>query len=640
MSNLSKKNINAVLHDIKHPKKGPRAIKEISRGRPIDKSKPQVKLTLVWVAICAVIVLSGYGLYVSGVTSTIAESMRGWGNDRWDSASGDPLLSSDAVLKLPKFFGDIKNVVTAIREISGSVRDLNSRGLVLVMSGTGGDEFLDILKRIHRNLAILNNIGFDVGGQIPTFISKQNSDVGNFLSDAKELERGLGAIIGFLDVPEDRRVILFFQNHSEIRPTGGFIGSYGEVVLGKGSVKSIKVDDIYTPDRDSLYKIVPPKQLQSITAGWGARDANWFFDFPTSAEKVLELLEASEMYVNDGVKFDGAVALNANVVSDILRIIGPIYVPEYDVTLTSENFLFAVRDEVEAARSANPKENPKQILALIAPTIIERVQALNDDAKADLVVSLMNRAFNKDLQVYFRDSELQEFVAGTPFSGSVYEFPGVFNGDYLAVVDSNIAGGKTDIFVEQSITLDSEITSDSKVKDSLIIERQHAGDNEEEELYRKVNQNFIKIFTPPDTVLGSAVGITPKTVVPRVDYGSDYSVDPVLSAIEVTLTAFDELDLESYVESGKKVFAGWFSTSPGETRKLELTYERGGLFVGNGAKYQFVFDKQSGVKSSLNYKVTAPDGYLWRENGSNVFSYSGNSIPARLVLNLTLVNQE
>src|SRR3989338_1324574 len=151
MSNLSKKNINSVLHDIKHPKKGPRAIKEISRGRPIDKSKPQVKLTLVWVAICAVIVLSGYGLYVSGVTSTIAESIRGWGNDRWDSASGDPLLSSDAVLKLPKFF----------REIRGSVRDLNSRGLVLVMSGTGGDEFLDILKRIHRNLAILNNIGFD-----------------------------------------------------------------------------------------------------------------------------------------------------------------------------------------------------------------------------------------------------------------------------------------------------------------------------------------------------------------------------------------------------------------------------------------------------------------------------------------------
>ena len=125
-----------------------------------------------------------------------------------------------------------------------------------------------------------------------------------------------------------------------------------------------------------------------------------------------------------------------------------------------------------------------------------------------------------------------------------------------------------------------------------------------------------------------------------MDYGSDYSVDPVLSAIESTLTAFDELDLESYVESGKKVFAGWFSTSPGETRKLELTYERGGLFVGNGAKYQFVFDKQSGVKSSLNYKVTAPDGYLWRENGSSVFSYSGNSIPARLVLNLTLVNQE
>jgi len=638
MSYRSRKNISAVLHDVKHPGKGPRSPKKsIKTEPPKTKKKFHTKPVLVGLVIGLLVGISGYGLYVSGVAGSVTNSVRSWTSDGVDVSHEDLAFSSESLFKLPSFFGNITDVISAAREISGGINDLNNRGLALVFSGTGGDEFINILKRIHGNLALLNDIGFDVGDQISSLITDDNG-LNNLIADAQGLENGLGAIISFLDVGEDRRVILLFENHSEIRPSGGFVGSYGEVVLNKGSIRSIDVNDIYTPDRSVKYRIVPPKQLQSITIGWGARDANWFFDFPSSAEKFLELLEASPMYVNDDAKFDGAIALNANVVSDVLKIVGPIYVPEHDVTLTSDNFLLAIREEVEEARDENPKENPKQILELITPTILERVQSLDQDSKRELLLSLMVRALNKDLKFYFRDGELQEFIEDTPFAGKVYELPDVFNGDYLAVVNANVAGGKTDIFIDQDITLNSTITSRGSVQNELIVERRHFGQNEEQELYRSTNQNFIKIFTPLGTSLNSESGADDKRIEPRINYKEEgYSFDPDLQELESTFVDIASSKVDRYLESGKNVFAGWIITPAGETRTLRISYSGGELFIGQGAKYQFVFDKQSGVESSLKYTVAAPNGYMWRESGEKEYSYESDSIPNRLVLNLTLV---
>ena len=635
MSNLSKKNIQSTLHDIKHPQKGPRVPK--FEEKIIEKPKFRTKSVAVGLILAVLISVSGYGLYVSGSTGKIADSVRNWGQYR-NEDEVTLAVSSDLLFKLPGYFGNITDIIGAIRGVSGGVSDLNNRGLALLFSGSGGEEFLDILKRIRDSIAKLNNLGFDVGEQVSGLSLIGDENTKELLSDTKKLEDGLSAIISFLDVDGDRRVVLLFENHSEIRPSGGFVGSYADVTLDKGSVKNIKVDDIYTPDRNAKYKIVPPIQLQSITTGWGARDANWFFDFPTSAEKTLELLESSEIYIHDGVKFDGAISINANVVSDILSVVGPIYVPEHDVTLTSENFIFAVRDEVESAREENPKENPKQILGLIAPTIIDRMQNLSEEKKTELMIAMIGRAYNKDLKFYFRDGELQKFIEDTPFSGSVYALPETFNGDYLAVVNANVAGGKTDIFINQSVALESIITTGGILTNNLTITRHHSGDTSEEELYRKLNQNFIKIFTPQGATLNSAAGVTPKTVSPKINYDSEgYSVDSVLNEIEKTRSKIG-FNVEKYIEFGKDVFSAWFSTPPGESRTLELVYKRDGIFVENGAKFEFVLEKQSGVGSSFSYAIHAPDGYIWRESGSGEYSYSTDSIPGRLVINLTLAD--
>ena len=44
--------------------------------------------------------------------------------------------------------------------------------------------------------------------------------------------------------------------------------------------------------------------------------------------------------------------------------------------------------------------------------------------------------------VYFRDWRLENFADELGISGNVLELPDGFSGDYLAVVNANIAGGE------------------------------------------------------------------------------------------------------------------------------------------------------------------------------------------------------
>jgi len=166
-----------------------------------------------------------------------------------------------------------------------------------------------------------------------------------------------------------------------MRPAGGFIGSYGVLTLNHATLTDINVDDIYNADRQFNQKYIPPRELQAITTDWGARDANWFFDFPTSARKVMAFLEQTDLYQHTDIEFAGAIAINTNVLGSILNIIGPIDVPSYGHVLTSENFLSTLQHEVEAGRDKQPGQNPKRILSVLAPLLLEKLSVLTDEQK-------------------------------------------------------------------------------------------------------------------------------------------------------------------------------------------------------------------------------------------------------------------
>lgn len=404
-------------------------------------------------------------------------------------------------------------------------------------------------------------------------LNKEIPRIEEFMAKAADYSEALMVILGR---SSPQRYLVLFQNTSELRPTGGFPGSYALVEFDKGVMKQFFVDDIYNPDGQMKEKIVPPKPLQRITPNWGLRDSTWFPDFAASAGK------AAEFYYKDTkVLVDGVIAVNVDLVPELLKVTGPIEMPDFGVTLDSENFLAEVQEEVEYLKT---KGQPKEILVDFAPKLMERLSGLSQGEWAKVFALLVEAVEKKDILAYFADSRLQNFAVANGLSGRIKEV----DSDYLMVVHSNVMGSKTDAVIDNSVYLDVE-RSDRSLVHILEIERRHNGG--QLGFYNKRNNDYVRVMLPEDAELIGLAGNDRFDISPVVNYSqSGFLSDPDLERYESR--GVKSGGVEIFNDSDKKVFAFWMITEPGQTKKAVLRYKtlpREGLYV----------QKQPGAKSNL-----------------------------------------
>lgn len=465
---------------------------------------------------------------------------------------------------------------------------------------------------------------------------------GEYLAHADDLDQAAGVInelIATLGSDTPKNILLMFQNPAEIRPAGGFLGSYGVLSVRGGQMQSLEVGDIYNPDRLLKAKIVPPRPLQRVTTDLGARDANWFFDFPTSARTVAGILEESELYAKEGTKFDAVVAVNINVLETILEAVGSIELPEYKLTIDKDNFLPELQREIEAGKDKKPGQNPKRILSVLAPQIFERLGNLNEASRTALMEKIGDHFTEKDIMVYAKTPQLASFLKAGGIDGSVYETPSNFLGSYLAVVNANVAGGKSDAFVSEAVKAVVDLDADGGSVSTVTVTRKHTGENEKDAWWRATNQNFIRFFTTPGSALISLKGNSSGSMGSSAAYGSSYERIPELQAVEETQISLSGYNAWATQESGKSVFGTWFSVPAGQSKELIVRYQTpkvGNPVVEPGAVYTFVFERQSGVDNSLEVSIGAPLGYRWKETGASVYTETREHVEARTSIALTL----
>jgi len=688
MPKTPKKNISRYLQDIKHPSVRPvlktmatlpvktLAAKKAKSNFPKKKTYPKIfaALTIIAILLCGIFIFGflNFKNNFAGATKQISYHFIDAKNQLVNlnpGAAKNSFLRANQELEsikseakkfkifeisqligliapgfgeIPQLFNDISGFNGLALKISDASEKLMSDGIRKTFNGQGEALIKDI-ESIKSDIKSLRNISVSLRNRALGIIAVNSSGImqniagDDYLSadiEMARVEELLSGILAILKSPTERHIAVFFQNPSEMRPSGGFIGSYADVSIKNGNIVNFDVRDIYDPDGQLAVKVEPPKQLQSLTIGWGARDANWFFDFPTSAQKVLYFLENSKIYSERLTIFDGAIAINAELVKDILELTGPIEIPEYDLTINENNFLFEIQEEVRAGKDRKTGQ-PKKILQSIAPTLIKRIMSLDEKKQIALASKLRERTAKKDIQFYFKDNRIENFILNNSAGGAVFQLPAGFFGDYLAVVNTNIAGGKTDIFIKQKIDLLSSIDSSGHIKNNLRITREHEGDTQKQSWYREINQNFIRIFTATNAKLDAVSGNSIKIIKPEINYESaGYIKDPDLSKTER-----EQNGVEITNESEKTVFGTWFNVSPGKTKTLEMTYERDGAIPSDEKKYQFIFEKQSGVNTSLKVSIEAPPGFIWQESNNEIFVYETDYPDGRIIINLKLIKQ-
>jgi hypothetical protein len=443
---------------------------------------------------------------------------------------------------------------------------------------------------------------------------------------------GLADLMGsLLGRDESRRYLIVFQNPSELRPTGGFIGSFAEVMVDRGDIKSMNVPQggSYALQGQLVARVAPPQPLTLVTNLWQFQDSNWSPDFRAASSKIRSFWSKS-----GGPTVDGVIAVNSTVVQRLLALTGPIEVPELGKTITAENFLLETQKAVELEYD-RAENQPKKILSLLAPRIIERLKALPHGGWLTLLGSLSGAIETKDIQIALSNTDEESQAERLGWNGELKSTVG----DSLAVIGANIAGQKTDVAIREHVEHTAEIKSGGNIVDTVKITREHTAGKGD--LFSGVrNVEYFRIYVPVGSTLIDAQGFS----APDAKFFSaprdDVTVDPDEAAHAKTLTHHPS-GVDVWDEGDRTVFGGWHQIDPGQTLTLTLVYRlpftandiRARLDAGpddgqnaeTRAAYSLLLTSQSGKARQVTSTVKVPDGWTvrWSPNADNTVGFSG-----------------
>jgi len=447
------------------------------------------------------------------------------------------------------------------------------------------DFFEKISKRRSDLLAIQANIieAQNILGQVNLkyLASLFNLDLFDTQLSLEQTAKDSGSLVPLLaDLPEllgyqeTKRYLLVFQNNMEMRPTGGFIGSYGILTVAKGKIIDMFIDDVYNLDRfaqGKLNVLAPAPMLKyNNQKHWYLRDANWSPDWPTAARQIVWFYQQEAPFSNQlKTDFDGVIALTPEVISDLLALIGPLTVRETE--FSADGFAQQLEQFVEFDyyQQGIDKYERKDVIGDLAGLVLEKFYDLSATDKLKALAVLQQRINQKHILVYLFDAKLQEQFTANNWSGAVRQT----EGDYLMVVDSNLAALKTDQAMAKSIKYSVRLDERGDLIGRLELIYDHQQKYQPDLISRY--RDYLRIY------------VSPETWFIRAYYSDGTKEQPI------------NLDQETEIgsELGKKYLAWFFTVEPLTSKKIVFEYR---LPPGvkssylNGA-YKIIVQKQPGT---------------------------------------------
>ncbi|MFA5211188.1 MAG: DUF4012 domain-containing protein [Patescibacteria group bacterium] len=268
----------------------------------------------------------------------------------------------------------------------------------------------------------------------------------------------------FLGFTETKKYLVLFLNDTEIRPAGGFIGSYAVISVDKGKINLLKLEGSESLDKNSPedWRPAPPEILKKELGveKWYFRDANWSPDFSVSAKKVLELYKGEGGFEAENI--DAVVAVDTKVLEEILNLTGEIEVS--DLKFNSKNVVEKLEYEVEYAflEKGYDFSQRKNILKDLADKVLAEVKVDIFFHWQDYKNLLDKMIREKHISAYFVDQNLSDSLKNFPEYDNL--FGKIINTkndeDYLLWVDANLAALKTDWAIKRSLNYKIEKNSD------------------------------------------------------------------------------------------------------------------------------------------------------------------------------------
>lgn len=387
-----------------------------------------------------------------------------------------------------------------------------------------------------------------------------------------------------LGMDSPRTYLILFQNDKELRPTGGFLTAYAIMKVDKAKANPVSSSDIYT--LDAIYKpsIPAPAPIVSYIKGpyilsknWRLRDMNWSPDFPTSMQTFLPAASLAGIG-----KVDGVIAVDTQLLVNLLDVIGPIGVPGFGNFSTKIdpqcNCAEVIHDleafaDVEGPIIWDPltgkiiyrppnSDNRKKIIGPLMNSILANALGQPKDKLPALVQAAFKSLIEKHVLFYMNDKNTETAVSDFGVGGVIKDY----TGDYLHINDANLGGRKSNLYATEDVNQDIKIAGDGSVTKTVTIT--YKNPQSQDGWLNSVLPTWVRVYVPKGSTLITSEGLETKA-------------DP-------------------YEDLGKTVFAGFFQLRPEGVSKVTFQYK---LPFKVSKTYNLLIQKQSGT-----------DGFLYTVN--------------------------
>jgi len=334
-------------------------------------------------------------------------------------------------------------------------------------------------------------------------------------------------------VIEGNKVFLvLLQNNMELRPGGGFIGSFAIIKTENGKIKSYEVHDTSNfdgriPDNEDMPE--PMKKVFNINS-WKLRDSNYSPDFLTNAKKALEFY-----YQGKGEeKFDGVIAMNASVLERLLEVTGPVKLEGYPNVFDSKSALITLEKQVEIDFSEQGIErgDRKDVMNDFLRELLKKTTLLPKLDKLKLAKNLLEELNNKNLQLYFENENLQNLVVQSGWDGQVDK---EWKNDYFMVVDANLGSYKSDYFIKRSMNYSVDMT---KEVPEVILKVTYQHNGKTKDWMTRDYLTYMRLYIPSESVISSF------SEADSLQYGEEFNKKVVGSFVKVPLNSTKTIEIK------------------------------------------------------------------------------------------------
>jgi hypothetical protein len=423
------------------------------------------------------------------------------------------------------------------------------------------DNIQDELNIIAQKMPLIN----DYFGQI----KKQLLELSDNLQKAKKV------INYFQDVLTEKNLkkyVIFFANNMELRPGGGFIGSFGIFEIGNYNISNIKVYDIYDADGQLTVHLDPPKPIAQYlnVPHWFFRDSNFSPDFFTNYQKALFFLE-KEMKMTD---FSGGILLTTTAVENILYAFNDLYLPDFKEYINAKNFYLKTQYYTE--KNFFPGSIQKKVFL---SSLVRQLQNNFNTVNVKTLFSQIKKSLDeKQIVVFFEDQNLQSFFDSSFWSGRVIDPKCTLSEnciiDYVFPYDANVGANKANFFINRFINLKVKIDSQGNITHFLSL--QYKNESPAEIFPTGYYRNYFQILLPLNSTL------------------NQITKDGVL---------VEDID---QIDNQYKLIGFLIELAPGKTVEIKINYQLNDPLKTGRNIYQLIVQKQIGAKNSdliLEYQL-------------------------------------